>query len=156
MREPTTLERSVCFAVYSAMNATLGLYRELLAPWGLTYQQAMALAVVWDLEPLSPGELADALRLDSSSVTGLLNRMEQRELVSRTIDAADRRKVSIRSTAHSHEIRSQLSWVEECIASAIGLDDESSSELLTGVRQLRTNILSYTPPRDTISHTKEK
>ncbi|MBW8762641.1 MAG: MarR family transcriptional regulator [Microbacterium sp.] len=157
MPESTTLERSVCFAVYSAMHATLGLYRELLAPWGLTYQQAMVLAAVWELEPLSPGELADALRLDSSSVTGLLNRMEQRELVARTIDATDRRKVSIRSTALSHEIRSELSWVEDCIASAIGLDRDTSSDLVAGMHRLRTNILSYTPPAPaTVSHNKEK
>lgn len=151
MIESQTLERSVCFAVYTAMHATLGLYRELLAPWGLTYQQAMVLVAVWELEPLSPGDLAETLRLDTSSVTGLLNRMEPTGLVSRTADAGDRRRVSVRSTTHSHEIRAQLRSVEDCIASAIGMDENATSTLVAGMHKLRANILSYSPPPRTLT-----
>lgn len=135
------------------MQATLSLYRELLAPWGLTYQQAMVLAVVWELEPLSPGELAGELSLDSSSVTGLLNRMERRGLLSRSADITDRRRITIRSTDRSHEIRSQLIWVEDCIASAIALNHEGSTELVSRLWHLRTNLESYTPPIvNTLNH----
>ena len=69
-RPSVTLEDSVCFAVYSAAQATVQLYRDLLAPWGVTYQQLLVLGILWRDESTSPGRIADELHLDASTITG--------------------------------------------------------------------------------------
>lgn len=125
------------------MHSTLGLYRDLLAPWGITYQQALVLALLWDKEPCSPGELAEHLALDASSVTGLLNRMEHADLLSRTLDPGDRRRVLVRSSDHSRDLRAQLGWVEDCVAEAISLDPAETVALLSELGRLRENISTY-------------
>ena len=43
----------------------------------------MVLAVVWEREEVSPGELAETLSLDASSVSGLVGRLERRTAFSR-------------------------------------------------------------------------
>lgn len=146
---PSPLDRSVCFALYATMHATLGLYRDLLAPWGITYQQALVLVLLWDKEPCSPGELAERLALDASSVTGLLNRMERADLLSRTLDPQDRRRFLVRSTERSRDLRAQLGWVEDCVTEAISLDTAQTAALLSDLGRLQENISTYLTDKTT-------
>ena len=91
----------MCFAVYSAAQATVQLYRDLLAPWGVTYQQLLVLGILWRDESTSPGRIADELHLDASTITGLVNRLEAAGLVIRSRPAGDRRTVMVTGTEAS-------------------------------------------------------
>ena len=42
------LDELVCFAIYSAANSTSQAYRQVLAPWNLTYTQFLVLVVLTD------------------------------------------------------------------------------------------------------------
>ena len=53
------------------------------------------LALVRSKGPMSIGELARTLDISVASATGVVSRMEERELVHRTRDAADRRVVNL-------------------------------------------------------------
>jgi len=137
------LEASVCFALYTSMQATLQLYRDLLAPWGLTFQQALVLAVLWERGDVSPSELATALQLDSSSISGLLNRMEAAGLVRREPSLTDRRAVRITPTERSLEIRSELAPVGQCIVEALDLDRDDAVKIVGSLHALRDRITEY-------------
>ncbi|GAA5200306.1 MarR family transcriptional regulator [Microbacterium jejuense] len=137
------LEASVCFALYTSMQATLQLYRDLLAPWGLTFQQALVLAVLWEHGDASPGDLATALQLDSSSISGLLNRMEAAGLVQRAPSQADRRAVRVTPTERSLQIRSELAPVGQCIVEALALDRDDAVTLVGSLHALRDRITDY-------------
>ena len=137
------LESSVCFALYSSMQTTLQLYRRLLAPWGLTYQQLMVLAVVWERGEVSPTELAELLCLDASSISGLVGRLERAGHLRREHNASDRRSVKVTATEKSYEIRGQLGHIERCVAEAMRLTPDDAQTALTTLRSLRTAMLSY-------------
>lgn len=144
---PTSrLDAAVCLAVYSAANATVQLYRELLAPWGLTFQQLMVLGVLHESGETTPGEIAEALMVDSSSVTGLLSRMERAGLVERDVDRADRRRVLVRPTTHAGRTLGQLEWLEGCLAEAIALDPEEARDLVSRLHALRDTVSAFTRP----------
>ncbi|MCP2635212.1 MarR family transcriptional regulator [Microbacterium sp. HD4P20] len=142
-RTSPTLESSVCFALYSSMQTTLQLYRELLAPWGLTYQQLMVLAVVWERGEVSPGELAELLCLDASSVSGLVGRLERAGHLRREHSESDRRSVRIGATEHSLAVRGELGHIERCVAEAMKLTPDDAETALDTLRSLRTAMLSY-------------
>jgi DNA-binding MarR family transcriptional regulator len=74
-----------------------GVFAELSQELELTPQQAQLLCVVRD-GPVSMAELADRLRLERSSLTGLVDRAHRRGLVERENDAADRRVVRVTLT----------------------------------------------------------
>ncbi|QNA93578.1 MULTISPECIES: MarR family winged helix-turn-helix transcriptional regulator [unclassified Microbacterium] len=144
---PHALDDSLCHALYTATQATVRLYRDLLAPWGLSYQQVVLLAVLWDQGELTAGKIAEHLHLDSSSVTGLLTRMETAGLVERSVDAADRRRVLVRSTARGLAIRDELGWLEDCIARALGVEADEARDLLARLSALRESVKAF-PPDD--------
>ncbi len=141
--ESATLESSVCFALYSSLQTTLGLYRELLAPWGLTYQQLLVLAIVWERGEVAPGVLADELCLDPSSVSGLLGRMERAGLVRREHDAADRRAVRVTPTERSLDIRAELGHLERCVTDAMQITRADAETLVASLHSLRTTVRAY-------------
>lgn len=137
---------AVCLALYSTMNAMLQLYRELLAPWSLSYQQVMVLGVLWNQGDAAPGEIARALTLDSSSVTGLLGRLESAGLITREISRTDRRRVQVSLTARSREIIGELGWLEECMSQAIDLDPSEAHDLVGRLHELRERVSSFRRP----------
>jgi DNA-binding MarR family transcriptional regulator len=79
-----------------------------MSPGGLRPRHLIALQLLNDDGPTTQQGLTEALRLDPSNVVGLLNDLEERELVVRRRDPADRRR-------HIVEI-SPLGREELCLA----------------------------------------
>ncbi len=140
------LSGAVCFALYSATQATVQYYRDVLSPFGITYQQLLVLSQLWQHDDLTPGQIASALCLDSSTVSGLLNRLERQDLVVRQHDAHDRRTVHVRATAHSRQISQCLGFLPDCLAQAMKLSAEDAHALLTSLHALRDTIASAPRP----------
>ena len=65
---------------------------EALAPSGLRPRHLVALRMLSEHGPASQQGLADVLSLDPSNVVGLLNELEERSLITRRRDPADRRR----------------------------------------------------------------
>ena len=63
-----------------------------LEPGGLRPRHLIALKLLSDQGPASQQALADSLSLDPSNVVGLLNELEERQLITRRRDSADRRR----------------------------------------------------------------
>jgi len=72
--------------------------RLLLQKNGLTIPQLAALQAVQRLQPITVGALARNIHLGTATVTGILGRLEDRGLVSRTRGDSDRRSVVIELT----------------------------------------------------------
>jgi MarR family transcriptional regulator, lower aerobic nicotinate degradation pathway regulator len=77
------------------------------APHGLSVTQLRLLMILRD-RTLSMGELATYLRLDRSSVTGLVGRAEQRDLVRRERRHEDGRGVQVLITGRGLELAAQM------------------------------------------------
>jgi DNA-binding MarR family transcriptional regulator len=78
-------------------------YAEVSARYGLTVPHAQLLCVVKD-KPRGMTELAEMLRLEKSSLSGLVDRVERRALVRRTVSPLDRRAVSVETTPEGKSI----------------------------------------------------
>ena len=96
------LDNQICFALYAANRAVTARYRPLLEELGLTYPQYLVMLVMWeaDREGIKPrvSDLGARLRLDSGTLTPLLKRLEQRDLLQRARLAEDERVVRLRLT----------------------------------------------------------
>jgi DNA-binding MarR family transcriptional regulator len=58
---------------------------------GVTAEQAHVLSILWELGPLTIGDLQRELALSSPTLTGAIDRMEKDELVRRVRSPSDRR-----------------------------------------------------------------
>ncbi|MCV6590909.1 MAG: MarR family transcriptional regulator [Marinobacterium sp.] len=78
--------------------------RRLASEYGLTGPQALLLKAIITKPGLSAGELARQLSLSQATITDILKRLEQRELVRRERADSDRRKVFVYATDNAHTI----------------------------------------------------
>jgi DNA-binding MarR family transcriptional regulator len=86
--------------------AVLGMLERRAAEHDLSMAQVRLLGVLRDRTP-TMNELARILELDKSSVTGLVERAERRDLVVRVPSVTDRRSVLVRLTARGREVVTQ-------------------------------------------------
>ena len=70
------LENQLCFRLYSASKEIVRRYKPHLDPLGLTYTQYLVMMVLWSEECVSVKELGKRLRLESSTLTPLLKKLE--------------------------------------------------------------------------------
>jgi DNA-binding MarR family transcriptional regulator len=82
-----------------AMNS-----KSLVKRVGLTGPQLMILQEVADAGEVSVGEVAKAISLSQGTVTGILERMQNRGLVTRRRSDADRRRVLVQATAAGYAL----------------------------------------------------
>ncbi|WP_317153631.1 MarR family winged helix-turn-helix transcriptional regulator [Sphingopyxis indica] len=130
------LDRQVCFPLYAASNLLTRLYRPVLAEIGLTYPQYLVMLVLWKEAPLTVGSLGDRLHLDSGTLTPLLKRMELADLVTRTRDVEDERRVLIDLTPRGRALRADARDVPATLAAGLDMRPEDVGELRSRVQAL--------------------
>src|SRR5664280_1062795 len=88
---------------------------------GLTGPQRVTLRVLGRLPGLSAGGLARILLIHPSTLTGVLQRLEARKLVKRTLDAADGRRARLTLTAKGQRLDvPAMGTVESVVGDVIG------------------------------------
>ncbi len=76
-------------------DATIFMHQAIARNAGLTGTDHKYLRIVLESERITAGELARQTGLTTGAVTGLIDRLEKKELVRRELDQRDRRKVWI-------------------------------------------------------------
>ena len=90
--------------IWALDHGLQSLSKRMQASIGLTGPQRVTLRVLGRFPGLSAGELARILLVHPSTLTGVLQRLEARELVKRTPDAADGRRASLTLTAKGRRL----------------------------------------------------
>lgn len=107
---------------------------------GITAQQRFVIRLVGRLPGITPGELADLLHVDRGSITAVLKRLEARELVVRTPDKGDRRRVSLSLSARGRKLDLPAAVsVEHAIELAL---KQSSSADIAAVKRLTRKLIA--------------
>jgi DNA-binding MarR family transcriptional regulator len=101
-----------------------------MSPGGLRPRHLIALKLLSENGPASQQGLADALSLDPSNVVGLLNELEERGLITRRRDRADRRRHIVElSRVGEDELAlayARLSDVEDDLLSALSAQERAT------------------------------
>ncbi|MDY5955777.1 MarR family winged helix-turn-helix transcriptional regulator [Frisingicoccus sp.] len=71
---------------------------EKLSVFDLTPVQYAVLYCLWENDKKSPKEIAERLKLENSTISGILERMEKKGLIKRMISKEDRRFIQIMLT----------------------------------------------------------
>jgi DNA-binding MarR family transcriptional regulator len=95
---PPSMRDRVPFLLYSASQMSLSLANEMLAEIALSARQAGILTMVTELEPMTQKALADALRIDRTTMVTLLDDLEDKGYVARQRHPRDRRAFLIHPT----------------------------------------------------------
>ena len=95
--------------------------RKLLSTSKLTGPQLLSLITIAESGPLTSVDLGKRVYLSPSTIVGILDRLEDKELVSRKRDREDRRKVFVEVTPKGQEVvENAPSPLQDKLADALG------------------------------------
>lgn len=86
------------FLLTIAQHEVFLTFSESLTKFGITPGQYGVLACLWKDETLTPKEIANILRVENSTISGVLDRMQKRGLIDRVLNPNNRRSISVRAT----------------------------------------------------------
>lgn len=104
MVEISNLSSEVLTAIRRIIRAVDIHSRKLSHNYNLTGPQALTLKEISNAQSIAAGELAKRVSLSQATITDIIKRLEQRKLVLRTRDQADRRRVMISLTQTGEEL----------------------------------------------------
>ncbi|MGI4749784.1 MAG: MarR family winged helix-turn-helix transcriptional regulator [Janthinobacterium lividum] len=120
--ETVFLENQLCFKLYALSRQITNLYRPLLEEIGLTYPQYLVMLLLWQENLLSVKALGERLYLDSGTLTPLLKRLQQKQLLTRIRDVADERSVLVELTDAGRKMQQKAKCIPEELNKTLGLD----------------------------------
>ncbi|MFY1708641.1 homoprotocatechuate degradation operon regulator HpaR [Tritonibacter scottomollicae] len=119
---PST-DRSLPIALLRARERVMGPIRHLLSDVDLTEQQWRVLRVVQESGPIDPTQIADRACLLLPSLTRILQKLEEKGLINRVRDEADRRRQVITLTAAGDTV------IEENIDASLELIERTREKM---------------------------
>ena len=139
------LDSQLCFKLYAASRAVIRAYKPMLDQLGLTYPQYLVMLVLWEWQDRAPEQptvkaLGERLALDSGTLTPLLKRLEQIDLVRRRRSARDEREMHLSLTPAGTALREQVGPLKARLLCDSGVDLDRLNDLRAGLDHLLGQI----------------
>ena len=106
--------------------------RTLVKRFGLTGPQLIVLREIATRGETTAGEIAKAVSLGQATITGILDRLEKRNLITRLRNDADRRRIQLRATSAGESLLADAPPImqEAFVEAFIGIEDWEKSMIL--------------------------
>lgn len=96
--------REIIFSIRRLMQARELYKKELSKTYQISASQLNCLLALYENGPLPPSQIAKHMMVESSTVTGVVDRLEQKGLVTRVRNSPDRRVITIQLTKTGKEL----------------------------------------------------
>ncbi|TLH63617.1 MarR family winged helix-turn-helix transcriptional regulator [Mycolicibacterium phocaicum] len=131
-----TLDRQLCFALYSASRAMTAAYRPILSELNLTYPQYLVLLVLWEEDRVTVGRLGERLQLDSGTLSPLLKRLEANGFIRRERSQQDERQVEVSLTPAGRKLEASAQCIPEQLGARSGITEQEAADLRDAIHRL--------------------
>jgi DNA-binding MarR family transcriptional regulator len=131
-----SVDRQLCFALYSASRAMTAAYRPILTEMNLTYPQYLVMLVLWEEGRVTVGRLGERLQLDSGTLSPLLKRLEANGFVRRERSLHDERLVDVTLTPAGRRLERKAQCIPEQLFGSTGMTEQEATDLRDAVRHL--------------------
>jgi DNA-binding MarR family transcriptional regulator len=96
------------FNLSKAYQKVEGIFRSHFQPYNLTTTQALVLEVLYGEEGLSAGEIGKRVVIDSSTLTGVLDRLAEGGWITKKTTDEDKRLLEIKLTEKALHVKDEL------------------------------------------------
>ena len=117
-------------AVHAASNRISDHFRPLLAAHDLTYAQYTALMALAEEDGVSITHLAGRLRVAKASMTPLLRRLEEKNLITRSMEDDNERQKSVMITGQGRALLGTSCHATEMVIQLTGLTQQQADDLI--------------------------
>lgn len=102
------LENCMNFLLSVSQHKVFKYYGKLLEKSGVTPAQAGILTCVWSQAQITPKEIGQKLYLEAPTVSGILDKMQKLDLITRRTDPENRRVVFVAATAKADALKKDI------------------------------------------------
>ena len=103
-----SFEDCIVFLLAKAYQRAHGSLKKRLQPHGLTPIQYLILETLFEEDGLSAGDIGKRLVLDNATLSGVLERLAEREWITKETDPKDKRLLRIHLTRKAKSLRGAL------------------------------------------------
>lgn len=136
--------------LWEIQHGLLAVSRRMRREIGVTGPQRLVLRLLSSTPGITAGELAQALHLDKSTLTGIVGRLERDDFLRRAVDPLDRRRQLLALTRKGRAVAATLSGtVEERVAHALAEVSPEEVGSAEKILSLVTESLERGPKRST-------
>jgi DNA-binding MarR family transcriptional regulator len=137
------MEMNECinFLLTKAQHTVFQYLKTELLPYDVTPVQYGVLKCLWDEDGQTPKQIAAILSLDGSTITGILDRMVNKELIVRSPSIEDRRTLKVELTNDGFLLREPIEKVIEDVNKKvlINFSSDQQSQLKESLKEISTN-----------------
>ena len=127
--EALKLKNQMCFPLYACSKEIVKAYKPYLDELDLTYTQYITMMVMWEHRELRVKDIGAYLFLDSSTLTPLLKRLEEKGYVVRKRSAQDERDLIVTLTENGEALKERAVTVPERLSACVELDAQKAQTL---------------------------
>ncbi len=141
MYEQLKLDNQLCFRLYTAARLVTNAYTPYFKELGITYPQYLVLMILWEKDNRVISEITELTKLETNTVTPLLQRMEKQGLIIRSKGLVDTRQRIISLTKEGKKLEELVKEVPNCLSREI-VGSGISIEELTAIVPLLDKFIA--------------
>jgi DNA-binding MarR family transcriptional regulator len=103
-----SLSDCLCYITGKTFRKMLRCYGPHIKAYKLTVSQLFILLALYEKDEATPNELSGKLALNSSTLTGILDRLEKKGLLKRELNSKDRRSIIVKLTEKAKTLKDGL------------------------------------------------
>lgn len=135
-----TLKNQLCFPLYLCSKEIIRRYTPLLNEINLTYTQYIVMMYFWEKERSNVKEIGNTLLLDSSTLTPLLKKLENKGFITRVRSTVDERNLNVVITKKGMDLRDKALSIPNQIGKCIALSKDDALTLYNLTYKILKNI----------------
>lgn len=136
-----TLKNQLCFPIYLCSKEIIHKYTPLLEKLDLTYTQYIVMMYFWENKKSNVKDIGSALLLDSSTLTPLLKKLENKGYITRERSTKDERNLEISITEKGMLLRDDALMIPKQMEKCIDLSKEEAETLYKIIYKVLMNTL---------------
>ena len=134
------LQNQLCFPLYACSKEIVKAYKPYLDELDLTYTQYITMMVMWEHRELRVKDVGKHLFLDSSTLTPLLKRLEEKGYVRRRRSAEDERDLIVTITERGEALKERAVAVPQRLGACVALDPRKAQALYALLYEVIDNL----------------
>lgn len=138
--ESLKLDNQLCFALYACAKEVTRIYKPFLDKFGITYTQYITLLALWEEDNITVKELGKKLHLDSGTLTPLLKKLENMEILKRIRDTEDERNVYVKLSEKGMKMKDEVLEIPGKVFCSTGMSMEEVLDLREKLKLLLNNL----------------
>lgn len=134
------LKNQLCFPIYLCSKEIIRKYTPWLEEIDLTYTQYIVMMYFWEKEKSNVKEIGKTLLLDSSTLTPLLKKLENKGFITRIRSTIDGRNLDIELTEKGRKLKNKAKSIQDKMGKCIDLSKEEAITLYSLMYKVLINV----------------